>query len=543
MIRARWRGVLCCAATCCLPTNLPAQDWIRGGTCYEVFVRSFFDSDADGIGDLRGLTQRLDYINDGDSGTTHDLGANCIWLMPVAAAASYHGYDVKDYYRVAPEYGSNADFRALVAEAHKRGIRVLVDMVLNHVSSEHPYFKDALRNPASPYRDWFRFSPSKPDQPGPPPWDASHGVWHKSPLRDEYYFGVFWAGMPDLNYESPAVREEAKKIARFWLGEMGVDGFRLDAIPYLVEEGNALFSTPGTHAFLREYAAAIQRIKPGAFTVGEVWDSAGALHAYYPDQLDSYFVLDVGNAIIDGVRTGSPRGILEPYLRMQSMAPAPRWAPFLRNHDQRRVMRELGGDVAQAKVAATLLLTLPGLPFVYYGEEIGMIGDKPDPRLRSPMQWTAGPHAGFSTAAVWEPLQRDSTTANVELQSRDSSSLLNHYRRLIHLRATDAALQGGKLIPLRCSTDSAIAYARREGNRTLITVANLSRSRAAISVSAPAGTSSAGSQTARALLPRSDPGVVSVLVDGSFQGWVPIQSFGPMEARLFVIETGNPRRR
>jgi alpha-amylase len=213
-----------------VPSAPISSDWKRGAVCYEIFVRSFSDSDGDGIGDLNGLIEKLDYINDGTRDMRRDLGARCIWLMPVAASPSYHGYDVKNYYRVNPEYGTNEDFKRLVAQAHRRGIRVLVDMVLNHASSEHPYFKDAMLNPASPYREWFRWSGTKPDIKGP--WGQD--VWHKSPVRDEYYYGIFWSGMPDLNYESRAVREEANKVATFWLDEMGVDGFRLDAIPYLV---------------------------------------------------------------------------------------------------------------------------------------------------------------------------------------------------------------------------------------------------------------------------------------------------------------------
>ncbi|MEO5817617.1 MAG: alpha-amylase family glycosyl hydrolase, partial [Gemmatimonadaceae bacterium] len=203
--------------------------WKRGGTCYEVFVRSFYDSDGDGIGDFNGLTQRLDYINDGNPASTHSLGAKCIWLMPVMASPSYHGYDTKNYYRTNPEYGTTADFKRLVAESHRRGIKVLVDLVLNHASTEHPYFKEAARDTSSPHRDWFRWSATKPDQKGP--WGQE--VWHKSPFRDEYYYGIFTSGMPDLNYDNPAVRAEANKVGKYWLKEMGVDGFRLDAVPYL----------------------------------------------------------------------------------------------------------------------------------------------------------------------------------------------------------------------------------------------------------------------------------------------------------------------
>src|SRR3954471_3801337 len=222
------------------PARAPIDTtWRQGGVCYEIFVRSFFDSDSDGIGDFAGLTRKLDYVNDGNPRSTKSLGAKCIWLMPIDASPSYHGYDVKNYYRVNPEYGSGADFKRLVAAAHARGIRVLVDLVLNHASSEHPYFKEALHDPASPHRSWFRFSPSAPAERGP--WGQQ--VWHKSPERDEYYYGIFTHEMPDLNYENPEVRAEAARVGKFWLTELGVDGFRLDAVPYLVEEGTTVSNT------------------------------------------------------------------------------------------------------------------------------------------------------------------------------------------------------------------------------------------------------------------------------------------------------------
>src|SRR5437773_8426339 len=356
-----------------------APAWTRGAVCYEVFVRSFYDSDGDGIGDLNGLIEKLDYIA--------KLGASCIWLMPVAKSPSYHGYDVSDYYRVEPAYGTNDDFKRLVAGAHRRRIKVLVDMVLNHSSSEHPYFQAALHDTTSPYRAWYRFAPA-PLGKGPHGGDD----WHRSPVRDEYYYGVFWSGMPDLNYQTPAVRDEAKKIATFWLRDLGADGFRLDAVPYLVEEGTCLMGCPGTHAFLHEYAAHIDSVKPGAYTVGEAWGNIDEMMPYYPDQLTSYFGFELADSLLSAVRTGSAAGLLTGFVRLQDTLPAYRWSPFLSNHDQTRVLTALGGDVTRAKQAATLLLTLPGLPFIYYGEEIGMTGDKPDPRLRTPMQWS--PRAG-----------------------------------------------------------------------------------------------------------------------------------------------------
>src|SRR5213592_2034714 len=427
-----------------------APAWTSGAVCYEVFVRSFYDSNGDGIGDLNGLIEKLDYIA--------RLGASCIWLMPVAASPIYHGYDVSDYYKVAPAYGTNADFKRLVAAAHRHGIVVLVDMVLNHSSSEHPYFQAALRDTTSPYRAWYRFAP----QPlGKGPWGGE--AWHHSPVRDEYYYGVFWKGMPDLNYQTPAVREEAKRIATFWLRDMGVDGFRLDAIPYLVEEGACLMGCPGTHTFLHEYAAHIDSVKPGAYTVGEAWGGIDQMLPYYPDQLTAYFGFELSDSLLSAVRSGSAAGLLSGFLRLQDTLPAYRWAPFLTNHDQTRAMTQLKGDVARARLAATLLLTLPGLPFIYYGEEIGMAGDKPDPRLRTPMQWNAGPGLGFTSGTAWESAQPDSLTTNVALQDADAGSLLNLYRRLIRLRKQTDALATGRLVPVTASGAQVAAYLRRAG--------------------------------------------------------------------------------
>jgi alpha-amylase len=512
--------------------NVDSLPWERGAVCYEIFVRSFFDSNGDGIGDLNGLTQKLDYINDGKPATRSDLGARCVWLMPVAESPSYHGYDVSDYYRVEPDYGTNDDFKRFVAEAHRRGIHVLVDMVLNHASSEHPFFQEALRDPASPHRSWFRFAATKPAQKGP--WGQE--VWHKSPVRDEYYYGIFWSGMPDLNYDTPAVRDEAKKVARYWLEEMGVDGFRLDAVPYLVEEGDRLAGTKGTHDVLREYAAYVRSVSPHAFTVGEVWDSVGAMLPYYPDQLDSHFAFALSDALINGVRSGSAKGMLDGYLRLQSLFPAERWSPFLRNHDQTRTMTELHGDVAKARVAATLLLTLPGFPFVYYGEEIGMTGDKPDERLRTPMHWSHAHGAGFTAGTPWEALQSDSGMANVTVESADPTSLLNLYRRLIHLRDDNPALGAGTLVPLSSTSDAVVAYIRKRGTKAVLVVANLGDqpvTRAALSSEMYALPE--GSYSAPALLGGRAAHVINVRSSGALRGYVPFTSLPPKQAYLVEL--------
>jgi len=488
-----------------------APPWTRGAVCYEVFVRSFFDSNGDGVGDLNGLIAKLEYID--------KLGADCIWLMPVAASPSYHGYDVSDYYRVEPAYGTNDDFKRLVAEAHRRGIVVLVDMVLNHSSSEHPYFQAALRDTTSPYRAWYRFARTSPGKD-----------WHRSPVRDEYYYGLFWSGMPDLNYQTPAVREEAKKIATFWLRDMDVDGFRLDAIPYLVEEGACLMGCPGTHTFLHEYAAHIDSVKPGAYTVGEAWGSIDQMLPYYPDQLTAYFGFELSDSLLSAVRSGSAAGLLSGFLRLQDTLPAYRWAPFLTNHDQTRAMTQLKGDVARARLAATLLLTLPGLPFLYYGEEIGMTGDKPDPRLRTPMQWNAGPGLGFTSGKAWESAQPDSLTTTVAVQDADSGSLLNLYRRLIHLRKTDEALATGTLVPLTASSPHVAAYLRRSGDHEVLVVANLDAAPVSgVAIGSQPGVVPPGRYAARNLMGRASGAMLRVGPDGRIMSYVPRARIGSRE--------------
>jgi alpha-amylase len=518
--------------------SAPPAAWTRGATCYEVFVRSFHDSDGDGVGDINGLIQKLDYINDGDPDSQRDLGAQCIWLMPVAESPSYHGYDVVDYYSIDREYGTNADFKRLMAEAHRRGIHVLVDMVLNHSSSEHPWFLDAARDPQSRYRDWYLFSAQHPGVRNP--WGSDN--WHRSPHGDEFYFGLFWSGMPDLNVENPEVVAETKRIATFWLDSLGVDGFRLDAIKHLVEGGRGaqVEHLPGTHVFLRDWSAHVRGEKPDVYTVGEVWDSIGAILPYYPDQLTSHFMFQLSDDILESVKAGNASRLYGGYLRLQDTLPAHRYSPFLRNHDQSRTMTVLEGDERRARMASALLLTLPGLPFLYYGEEIGIAGDKPDENLRTPMHWTSAAGGGFTTGTPWRAPQADWATRTVQAQDADPSSLLNLHRRLIHLRAAHPALATGRLVPLTSSNPAVAAFVRREGDRAVLVLANLGTTAAAgVAVSSEAGA-----------LPRSDAGPSNLMggpaaarlavgADGRVQGYVPFPTLAPME--IYVLDVGAAR--
>lgn len=466
-----------------------AEPWWRGATCYEIFVRSFSDSDGDGNGDLRGIIQKLDYLNDGEPGAGVDLGVTCLWLMPVMQAVSYHGYDITDYGTVEEDYGTNADLRDLMDAAHARGIRVIVDLPLNHTSSEHPWFRDAASDPASPYRDWYIFSETDPGYRGP--WGQQ--VWHKNPYGAGYYYGVFDASMPDLNYRNPQVNAEIERITRYWLTDMGVDGFRLDAAKHVIEDGQIQENTPETIEWLRQYAAFIRSIDPEAYTVGEVAGAGTAsLSMYYPDTMDAYFQFELAQGMVNAASFGSARQLLPLLNGTVSGLPDQRWAIFLTNHDQKRVGSQLGGDVDKLRVAGMLLLTLPGTPFIYYGEEIGMQGDKPDEMIRTPMQWSGEANGGFTAGRPWEPLQPGWEEITVAGQEDDPGSVLATYRAWGQLRETHPALRTGGFVPITTASPALLAFLRQTADETLLVVINLgAKPTGAQSVALPDGVTGA----------------------------------------------------
>lgn len=458
------------------PRAQAAAPWWQERVFYEIFVRSFADSTSgplanDGIGDFQGLVERLDYLNDGNPATSTDLGITGIWLMPVNPSPSYHGYDVTDYYGVNPQYGTREDFRRFMDECHKRGIRVIVDLVLNHSSSQHPYFLRALAGDAE-YRDWFLFVPPDrvPDVRGP--WDQQ--VWQ---VKDgQHYFGIFWSGMPDLNYRNPAVTAEAKRVAGFWLREMGVDGFRLDAIRHLIEDGETMSDTPETMAWLVDFQQSLKRVRPDVLTVGEIWTNTEIVSDYIRrDALDLAFEFDLASAILDAAQGGRKDKLAYALDNVATSYPPGRYATMITNHDQNRVASELREDLPKMKLAASLLLTAPGVPFVYYGEEIGQVGAKPDEMIRNPMPWTGGVNGGFTAAPrPWEPLQPGHERRNVAAQERDPDSLLSHYRRLIRLRQAEPALARGEFRSLDTGRDDVIAWERTADGRRLLVLTNLS---------------------------------------------------------------------
>ena len=469
-------AALLLAATSAAAASSAAVPWWDGRVFYEIFVRSFADSTTgplanDGTGDLQGLIERLDHLNDGNPATTTDLGITGLWLMPISPSPSYHGYDVTDYYGVNPEYGTREDLRRLLAECHKRGIRVIVDLVLNHSSSQHPQFRKALRgDPAA--QDWYTFVPADQVPTIRGPWDQT--VWHES--NRLHYYGVFWGGMPDLNYRNPDVTAEAYRVADFWLRDIGVDGFRLDAVRYMIEDGPEMADTPETIQWLAGFRAHVKKVNPAALTVGEVWTSTEIVSDYIgAGALDLAFEFELAGAILDAARSGTKDKLAYTIDNVAASYPQGRYATMITNHDQDRVASELDQDAVRMKLAASLLLTLPGVPFLYYGEEIGQVGEKPDEMIRNPMPWSAGRNAGFSDAAqLWEPLQPGHERRNVAVQDPDAGSLLNHYRRLVRLRQAEPVLRHGAVRTLETGRDDVIAWERSDGRRSLTVIANLS---------------------------------------------------------------------
>jgi alpha-amylase len=397
------------APTPSLPTN-----WWTDAVFYEIFVRSFYDTDGNGTGDFNGITQKLDYLK--------DLGITAIWLMPIQPSPSYHGYDVTNYYNVNPEYGSMDDFKNLLNETHKRDIHLIIDLVLNHTSDQHPWFKAAVTDRNSPYRDWYIWSDTKPNYAGP--WGEM--VWHSSPTG--YYYGLFVDFMPDLNYSNPMVSDEAEKITAFWLNDVGVDGFRLDAAKHLIEDGMVQENTAATHEWFKRYRPFYKGLNPDAMTIGEVAGADQIVMAGYTqgDQLDLTFDFGQAAAILQAAKTGNALNITGPMKLTYKLVPNLQYATFLTNHDQNRVMSELDGNIDKAKIAASLLLTAPGVPFLYYGEEIGLEGQKPDEDIRRPMQWSADKFAGFSTSLPWRNPGNNYTVLNVSTELKDPNSLLSH---------------------------------------------------------------------------------------------------------------------
>ena len=439
------------------------------GVWYEIFVRSFYDTNGDGIGDLNGVTAKLDYLK--------SLGISGIWLMPINPSPSYHGYDVTDYYGINPPYGTMSDFQHLLDEAHKRGIKVIIDLVINHTSALHPWFI-AANQPNDPHHDWYNWA-----RPGTN-LDAISATgtpaWHTTP-SGQHYIGVFTGMMPDLDYDTPAVREEMVRMGQFWL-KKGVDGFRLDAAQHIYYDFKSQENDPAilkkNLAWWSQFRHGMDAVNPATYIVGEVTRKSPEQLAPWFRPLSSVFDFPLATQLIDSAkseRTGDLGALLArtdaDYRKVTGKSGMD--APFLSNHDQERVMSQLDGSPQHMRMAAAMLLTLPGQPFIYYGEELGTRGKKPDEAIREPMRWDRAIHAPGETA--WEtPASPDDPALSVEAEQADPDSLLHYYTMLIHWRGQVSALRDGSILEHVLKNTHIAAWELVDADSHVLVVHNLS---------------------------------------------------------------------
>ncbi|GAB4340363.1 MAG: alpha-amylase family glycosyl hydrolase [Flammeovirgaceae bacterium] len=449
------------------------KNWYRKAIFYEVFVQSFADGNGDGIGDLKGLCLRLDYLQ--------DLGVNALWLMPIHPSPSYHKYDVVDYYDIHPDYGTKDDFKMLVNEAHKRGIRIVIDLVLNHSSDQHIWFKESKKGKDNPFREYYVWanydSVAKEIEKKEVTLDSDNLTqWHApdgNKEADEYYYGFFWGGMPDLNYDSKKVRQEMFKLGAFWLTEMGVDGFRLDAAKHIFPDDRPL----DNHAWWEEFRGEMEKVKPDVFLLGEVWASVEIV-APYLKGLTSVFNFDlalaIGKASLEGKHNHLPKQHQHILATYQKVAPHFVDAIFLTNHDQNRILSHLGNDENKMRMASALLLSLPGTPFIYYGEEIGMKGRKPDVYIREPFMWDIKGKDSLQTRWLEPTYSTDSTVVALKQQQEKDTSLYHHYKKWLALRKKYPALLLGGIEDADSKSQKVVSFYRRYENQELLVLHNLS---------------------------------------------------------------------
>lgn len=433
---------------------------------YSVFVQSFYDTNNDGIGDLKGLIDKLDYLQ--------DLGIGGLWLLPVHPSPAYHKYDITDYKAIHPDYGTMDDYKLLIKEAHKRNMTVLLDLVVNHSSNQHPWFKAASHDPKSSYRDYYIWSSDDKD------FEKEPYHWHKVRDKDgnlqdgERYYGFFWWEMPDLNLANRRLRKEFVDIASFWLDDIGVDGFRLDAARHIFPDDQVDKNLDWWSFFRKK----INKSGKNPFVVAEIWGSSSDVAPYLSHGISAAFNFELSDSLKlslkDGVNHNIIATLLKEYERYSLESENFQDATFLTNHDMNRIMTEVGGNEMIAKAAATLLLTLPGNPFIYYGEEIGMLGEKPDEFIREPFLWNLEGEDEGQTH--WEiPYASSSKTVKpLSFQKDDSRSVYNAYKKLINLRNESQGLREGGLVPLKTGNEHIIAYYRTADLDNYLVIVNLS---------------------------------------------------------------------
>jgi len=492
-------------------TEQPFVDWWSDAVFYEIFVRSFVDSDGDGIGDFNGITQKLNYIQ--------GLGVNAIWLMPIHPSPSYHGYDVLNYYAVNPKYGSLEDFKNLIDEAHNRKIKIIIDLVLNHTSNQHPFFANANTGPDSAYRDWYVWS------------NTSGEHWH--PGNSGYYYGFFWSGMPDLNYRNPEVTTQMYNVTRYWLSDVGVDGFRIDAAKHLIEEDNKLENTDTTHEWFKDFYNFYKSVNPSAYTIGEVYGAGAYLATKYDQQMDHIFNFELASGIVNTIKGESNTGVYSAWKFTLKDVSDGNYATFLTNHDQNRVMSVLNGNEEKAKLAAVMLLTSPGTPYIYYGEEIGMQGKKPDEDIRLPMQWSADTNSGFTTGTPWRTPGTNFSQINVAKQENDPKSLLNLYRALTRLRSEYPVLRTGSASLIETGNTGVYAMLRSNGDVNVLVLINLTKSPISDYALSLTGAPIEDGDFTPASLLDSTRGESVTVTGGSFTNYKPINQLSPYHYYIF----------
>jgi len=451
-------------------------NWYRSVVFMEIFPRSYSDSDGDGIGDIPGLTSRLSYLS--------DLGIGGVWLTPIYPTPfADSGYDVADYMSINPDYGTMDDFLGFLDQAHDLGIRVFLDGVFNHTSSEHPWFVESRSSRDNPKRDWYIWA-DEPlfdcDDPFSPGFGEER--WTYDQDTDQYYFHHFRRQMPDLNHENPEVRGAIKDVARFWL-DLGVDGFRLDVAHLYYQDQDYCAHHPSTHLFLGELRAVFDEYGDRAM-VGEVAGLPDQLVAYLgdgSDELHMFFNFDLTYAMYPSFYLRTPLfTALAMTATYEQFPSGGQQAIPLGSHDFYRSYGLLLRDEKLCKMASALQLTLPGAPFIYYGEEIGManggevVVDYRD-AARTPMHWDSSENAGFTTGVPWIRMASNYSTNNVQDEDMDPESLLNHYRRLIHLRNRSRALSEGDFMMVRTDPSNAYSYFRSVEGDSVLAVLNFSK--------------------------------------------------------------------
>ncbi|MCC7022964.1 MAG: maltose alpha-D-glucosyltransferase [Thermomicrobiales bacterium] len=489
--------------------------WFKDAVFYEAPVKSFFDSNNDGIGDFRGMTEKLDYIK--------ELGVDCIWLLPMyPTPGKDDGYDISDFVSILPQYGTVEDFKALLDAAHERGLKVIADLVMNHTSDQHMWFQEARKDPNSPYRDYYVWSddPTRYADARIIFIDTEVSNWTYDPEAGQYFWHRFFSHQPDLNYENPTVEEEMLNVVRFWLS-LGLDGFRCDAVPYLYEEeGTICENLPATHAFLQRLRRTVDEEFPGKILLAEAnqWPEDVVEYFGTPEHPEFHmaFHFPVMPRMFMAVRREDRLPIVEIMERTPAIPENAQWAIFLRNHDEltlemvtdeerdymyaeyakdavmrrnlgirRRLAPLLENSRRKMELMNSLLLSLPGSPVIYYGDEIGMgdnvfLGDRNG--VRTPMQWSSDRNAGFSRAdpaRLYDPVIADPVygyqAVNVEAQERLPTSLLEWMRRIIRVRKRFRAFSQGTIEFLDADNRRVLAYVRAYEAEILLCVVNLSR--------------------------------------------------------------------